>query len=77
MKITKKNLIDIIDEISTSIDAVKAKLKKQESVLENLRLENEKLKQDNCDVLDQIKEYVVELEKIRKHYVNNNNNISG
>lgn len=77
MEITKKNLIDLINEIGENIDKLNIKLAKQETLIEELRFQNEKLKQSNHDTLDQIKEYIEELEQIRSHYVDSNNNISG
>lgn len=76
MEITKKNLIDLINEIGENIDRLNVKLAKQEGVIEDLKSQNEKLKQSNHDTLDQIKEYIEELEQIRSHYVDSNNNIS-
>lgn len=77
MEITKKNLIDLINEIGENIDRLNVKLAKQEDVIEDLKSRNEKLKQNNHETLDQIKEYIEELEQIRSQYVDSNNNISG
>ena len=77
MEITKKNLIDLINEIGESIDRLNIKLAKQETLIEELRFQNEKLKQSNHDTLDQIKEYIEELERIKSHYVDSNNKLSG
>lgn len=76
MKTTKKNLIDLIHEINDNIDGLNKKLAKQENLIQDLKSQNEGLKQKNHDTLDQIKEYIEELEQIRNHYVDNNNNIS-
>jgi len=76
MKITKKNLIDLIQEINDNIDGLNKKLVKQDSVIQDLKSQNENLKQNNHDTLDQIKEYIEELEQIRNHYVDSNNNTS-
>lgn len=75
MEITKKNLIDLINEIGENIDRLNAKLAKQEGFIEDLKSQNEKLKQNNHETLDQIKEYIEELEQIRSQYVDSNNNI--
>jgi len=77
MEITKKNLIDLINEIGENIDRLNAKLAKQEGFIEDLKSQNEKLKQNNHETLDQIKEYIEELEQIRSQYVDSNNNIGG
>ncbi len=76
MKITKKNLIDLIQEINDNLDGLNKKLAKQDSLIQDLKAQNESLKQNNHDTLDQIKEYIEELEQIRSHYVNSNNNTS-
>ncbi len=77
MEITKKNLIDLINEIGENVDRLNVKLAKQEGVIEDLKSQNEKLKQNNHETLDQIKEYIEELEQIRSQYVDSNNNIGG
>ena len=77
MEITKKNLIDLINEIGENIDRLNAKLAKQEGFIEDLKSQNEKLNQKNHETLDQIKEYIEELEQIRSQYVDSNNNIGG
>jgi uncharacterized coiled-coil DUF342 family protein len=76
MKITKKNLIDLIQEINDNLDGLNKKLAKQDSLIKDLKAQNESLKQNNHDTLDQIKEYIEELEQIRSHYVDSNNNTS-
>lgn len=76
MEITKKKLIDLIHEISENVDKLNAKLAKQENVINDLKSENEKLKQNSQTALDQIKEYIEELEQIRSHYVDSNNKLS-
>jgi oligoribonuclease (3'-5' exoribonuclease) len=77
MELTKKNLIDLIHEISEKIEKLNTKLVKQDGVIEDLKSQNENLKQNNHDTLGQIKKYVEELEQIRSHYVNINNNTGG
>ncbi|MEM6338567.1 MAG: hypothetical protein AAF673_01400 [Pseudomonadota bacterium] len=77
MEIKKKNLIDLINEIGENIDRLNTKLAKQQGFIEDLKSQNEKLKQNNHETLDQIKEYIEELEQIRSQYVDSNNNISG
>ncbi len=76
MEITKKNLTDLIHEIGEKIEKLNTQLAKQEETIEDLKYQNENLKKDNRNTLDQIKEYIEELEQIRNHYVNSNNNTS-
>jgi oligoribonuclease (3'-5' exoribonuclease) len=75
MEITKKHLIDLINEIGENIDRLNTKLAKQEGFIEDLKSRNEELKQNNHETLDQIREYIEELEQIRSQYVDSNNNI--
>ena len=77
MEITKKNLFDLINEIGDNIDRLNTKLAKQEDFIKDLKFRNEKLKQNNHVTIDQIKEYIKELEQIRSQYVDSNNNIGG
>ena len=76
MKITKQQLIDAIHQISDNIDKLIDKSTKQENQIADLKSQNLELKKENQATLDQIKEYLQELEKIRNHYVNSNNNTS-
>jgi uncharacterized coiled-coil protein SlyX len=74
MEITKNSLIEQIHEIGKKIEDLNAKLAKQGRLIEDLNSQNKSLKQQNSATLDQIKEYIEELEQIRSHYVNSNNN---
>ena len=74
MKITKQQLIDTIHQIGDKIDGLIAKSAKQEKQIASLMIQNEELKKGNQVTLEQIKEYIQELEQIRNHYVNSNNN---
>lgn len=73
MKITKQQLIDTIHHIGDKIDRLVAKSAKQEKQIADLTLQNAELKKGNQVTLDQIQEYIQELEQIRNHYVNSNN----
>ena len=77
MEVIKKNLIDLIYEISENIDKLNDKLARQESIINDLKSQNEKLKQNNQATLNKIKEYIEELERIKSHYVDSNNKLSG
>ncbi|MDG1436222.1 MAG: hypothetical protein P8P83_00280 [Rickettsiaceae bacterium] len=74
MTITKQQLIDTICEIGNRIDRLVEKSANYEKQIDNLTLQNAELKKQNQATLDQVKEYVQELETIRNHYVNSNNN---
>lgn len=74
MKITKQHLISLIKEINSKVDSLLFKINNQEKIISDLQAQNENLKLNNQKTLDQIKEYIKELEQIRSHYVNINNN---
>jgi predicted DNA-binding protein YlxM (UPF0122 family) len=73
MEITKKALIDLIKKIDAGIEEMSNKLQKQEQEIKDMQLQNQSLKENNRATLEQIKEYIKELEKIRSHYVDSNN----
>jgi predicted DNA-binding protein YlxM (UPF0122 family) len=73
MEITKKALIDLIKKIDSGIEEMSNKLQKQEQEIKDMQLQNQSLKENNRATLEQIKEYIKELEKIRSHYVDSNN----
>lgn len=73
MEITKKNLIDLIRQISGAVDQIQAELILVKRENEELKQQNERLKENNLATLDQIREYLKELEQIRTHYVDNKN----
>ncbi len=74
MKITKQHLINLIKEIDGNIDGLLTKINNQGKIINDLQSQNENLRLNNQKTLDQIKEYIKELEQIRSHYVNSNNN---
>ncbi|RTK92688.1 MAG: hypothetical protein EKK61_03105 [Rickettsiales bacterium] len=74
MKITKQHLINLIKEIDGNIDGLLTKINNQGKIINDLKSQNENLRLNNQKTLDQIKEYIKELEQIRSHYVNSNNN---
>jgi len=73
MELTKKPLIDIIKQISDGIDGLHSELLLKDKKIADLKQQNEQLKKNNSDTLDQIREYIKELEQIRSHYVDSNN----
>ncbi len=77
MKVTKQELLDTIAHISEKLDGVLEKVSDQERQIRDLKSHNSDLVQNNRKTLDQIKEYIKELEEIRNHYVNSSNQSSG
>ncbi len=73
IEVTKKDLVDLIHQTDKKIDELLNKLFKQEQVIADLEAQNDNLKRSNQTTLGQIKEYIQELEQIRKHYVDSNN----
>jgi gas vesicle protein len=74
MEITKQQLIDTIHRIGDKIDEMLVKSAKQEKKIMDLQSQNKELKKNNQATLDQIIEYIQELEQIRNHYVDSHNN---
>ena len=74
MEVTKQQLIETINHISDKIDEIMVKSAKKEQQIIELLSQNEELKNSNQATLDQIKEYIKELEQIRNHYVDSYNN---
>lgn len=77
MKVTKQELLETISQISEKLDSVLEKVHDQERQIRELKSHNGDLVQNNRQTLDQIKEYIKELEEIRNHYVNSSNQPSG
>ena len=69
----KQQLLDTITQINDNLSKLQMKLEYQEKEIAFLKEQNEILKKNNNNTLAQIKEYIKELEKIRSHYVDSNN----
>lgn len=74
MEVSKKLLIDLIKQINSDTEKLISELNLKNKELEDLRMQNKHLKESSLATLDQIREYIKELEQIRTHYVNSNNN---
>jgi len=66
--------MDLIKQINEVACKLKAELSNKDKQIQDLKLQNEHLKISNLATLDQIREYIKELEQIRTHYVDSNNN---
>jgi regulator of replication initiation timing len=73
MEITKKSLIDLIKKIDEQIRKTQSELAAKDKHIQDLTLQNEQLRVSNSQTLDEIREYIKELKKIRNHYVDSNN----
>lgn len=74
MEITKQSLMNVISQINSSVESLKKELKEKNREIDELNLYNQTLKQNNKATLDQIRQYIQELEKIRNYYADSNNN---
>ena len=74
MEISKKPLMDLIKRINNATDKLIAEGAAKNKEIEELKIQNNLLKENNIATLDQIREYIKELEQIRTHYVDSNNN---
>jgi hypothetical protein len=66
--------MDLIKQINTDTDNLISELSLKNKEIEDLRMQNEHLKESSLATLDQIREYIKELEQIKTHYVDSNNN---
>ena len=78
MEVTKQYLIEIIHKIDQKIEALLFKLDSQNQKIKDLESKNKELELAKSSQVsrDQIREYIEELERIRSHYVDSNNNAS-
>ena len=74
MEVSKKLLMDLIKQINTDTDNLISELSLKNKEINDLRMQNEYLKESSLATLDQIREYIKELEQIKTHYVDSNNN---
>ena len=74
MEVDNKALIYLIKQINRSVDKLIFELNLKDKQIEDLKIQNQELKNSSAVILNQIKEYIKELEQIRNHYVDINNN---
>ena len=74
MEVDNKALIYLIKQINRSVDKLIFELNLKDKQIEDLKIQNQELKNSSAVILNQIKEYIKELEQIRNHYVGSNNN---
>lgn len=74
MEVDKKALIHLIKQINSNVDKLIFELNVKDKQIEELKIQNQELKNNSATILNQIKEYIKELEEIRNHYVDSNNN---
>ena len=76
MKVTMPHLNNLTTKIESKVDELLLKHEQQGKMIATLKEKNAELERNNEKTLEQIKEYIKELEQIRAYYVNNNNNAS-
>jgi len=74
MEVDNKALIYLIKQINRSVDKLIFELNLKDKQIEDLKIQNQELKNSSAVILNQIKEYIKELEQIKNHYVDSNNN---
>ena len=74
MEVDNKALIYLIKQINRRVDKLIFELNLKDKQIEDLKIQNQELKNSSAVILNQIKEYIKELEQIRNHYVDSNNN---
>lgn len=67
------NLHGLMDKVENMLDHLLEKMMKQEVDISKLHTENLALKKQYQEVNQKIAQYIIELEQIKKHYVNSNN----
>ena len=74
VEVDKNTLISLIKKISKNVDKLIFEINLKDKQITNLKIQNQELKNSSTILLNQIKDYIKELEQKRSHYVNNNNN---
>jgi len=74
MEITKQHLIDTIHKINDQVYELIGKLDEQARHIKDIEQKNRNLVKNNESTSRKIEEYIKELEQIRNHYVDSNNN---
>ena len=67
MEVDNKALIYLIKQINRSVDKLIFELNLKDKQIEDLKIQNQELKNSSAVILNQIKEYIKELEQIRNH----------
>ena len=75
MTIRKQDLIDIIHEIDKAVDLLINDSYRKHQAIKELQKRNAQLEAKNQDTLNQIKDYIKELEQIRSHHANSYNTV--
>lgn len=74
MKETNDFLAGLTKQVDDAVESLLTKLKIQESEIIRLKEENKHLKDNYIQLVEEIKQYIIELEQIKSHYVDSNYN---
>lgn len=75
MKVTNDLLQELIKRVDVAVESLMIKLASQEQEIIKLKDENKRLRDNYTLMLEEIKQYITELEQIKSHYVDSNYNI--
>lgn len=69
------NLLDgLTKQVDDAVESLLIKLKDQEVEISHLQDVNKRLQDNYAQLVEEIKQYIVELEQIKSHYVDSNHN---
>jgi hypothetical protein len=74
MKETNNLLNALTKQVDDAVESLLIKLESQDAEIIHLKRDNERLKNDYIRLVEEIKQYIIELEQIKSHYVDSNHN---
>ena len=74
MKETNNLLSALTKQVDDAVESLLIKLESQNVEIVRLKSDNERLKSDYIRLVEEIKQYIIELEQIKSHYVDSNHN---
>ena len=74
MKVTNDLLHELTKQVDEAVESLLIKLRVQEVEINHLKEDNKRLKDGYIQLVEEIKQYIIELEQIKSHYVDSNHN---
>jgi len=74
MKETNNLLSALTKQVDDAVESLLIKLESQDVEIIHLKSDNERLKNNYIRLVEEIKQYIIELEQIKSHYVDSNHN---
>lgn len=74
MKETNNLLSALTKQVDDAVESLLTKLESQDVEIIHLKSDNERLKNNYIRLVEEIKQYIIELEQIKSHYVDSNHN---